>query len=63
MPKRFLTEPVQGEPAGGRYVKNLDKMLDEYYEESGFDKHTGYPTREKLKDLGLEDVAEKLYRR
>jgi aldehyde:ferredoxin oxidoreductase len=61
LPKRFLTEPVKGGPADGRYVKNLDAMLDEYYAESGFDKKTGWPTRTKLEELGLKDVADELY--
>ena len=61
LPKRFLTEPVKGGPADGRYVKDLDGMLDEYYEESGFDKKTGWPTRAKLEELGLKDVADELY--
>jgi aldehyde:ferredoxin oxidoreductase len=38
-------------------------MLDEYYVESGFDKKTGWPTRAKLKELGLQDVADELYGR
>jgi aldehyde:ferredoxin oxidoreductase len=61
LPKRFLTEPVKGGPADGRYVKNLDAMLDEYYAESGFDKKTGWPTRTKLEELGLKDMADELY--
>jgi aldehyde:ferredoxin oxidoreductase len=61
LPKRFLTEPVKGGPANGRYVSNLDGMLDEYYEESGFDKKTGWPTRAKLEELGLKDVADEIY--
>ena len=62
LPKRFLTEPVKGGPADGRYVKDLDGMLDEYYEESGFDKKTGWPARAKLEELGLKDVADELYK-
>jgi aldehyde:ferredoxin oxidoreductase len=61
LPKRFLTEPVKGGPAHGRCIRNLDGMLDEYYETSGFDKKTGWPTRTKLEELGLKDVADKLY--
>lgn len=61
LPKRFLTEAVKGGPADGRYVKDLNGMLDEYYEESGFDKKTGWPARAKLEGLGLKDVADELY--
>ena len=63
LPKRFLTEPIKGGPANGRYVKNLDAMLDEYYEESGFDKKTGWPTKTKLEELDLHDVADELYKK
>lgn len=32
-------------------------MIDDYYAARGWDKETGIPTREKLHDLGLIDVA------
>jgi aldehyde:ferredoxin oxidoreductase len=38
-------------------------MLDEFYTESGFDLKTGWPTKAKLKELGLKDVADELYPR
>jgi aldehyde:ferredoxin oxidoreductase len=63
LPKRLLTEPIKGGPADGRRIENLDAMLDEYYKESGFDKKTGWPTRRKLQGLGLEDVADQLYKK
>jgi aldehyde:ferredoxin oxidoreductase len=31
-------------------------MLDEYYCERGWDKETGLPTKESLKNLGLENL-------
>ena len=31
----------------------FEKMLDEYYDERGWDKEEGIPTQEKLKELGL----------
>jgi aldehyde:ferredoxin oxidoreductase len=34
-------------------------MLDEYYRVRGWD-HEGFPTDEKLKELNLSDIAEKL---
>lgn len=37
---------------------DLERMLDEYYEERGWDSRTGHPTREKLGQLGLlEDTS------
>lgn len=62
LPKRILEEPIKGGKFDGRRINDLEAMLDEYYEESGFDKKTGWPTREKLEEIGLKDVADELYR-
>ncbi|OKY78010.1 MAG: Aldehyde:ferredoxin oxidoreductase [Candidatus Methanohalarchaeum thermophilum] len=35
-------------------------LLENYYEERGWDKENGWPTRDKLEELGLSDVADKL---
>ena len=35
-------------------------LLDKYYELSGWDLSNGYPTRAKLEQLGLSDIADKL---
>ncbi len=37
------------------------KLLDKYYELSGWDIRTGYPSKSKLYELGLEDVAEEIW--
>jgi aldehyde:ferredoxin oxidoreductase len=34
--------------------EDLEKMVQDYYEERGWDIQTGAPTREKLIELGLE---------
>lgn len=44
-----------------RSLSVLDLMLDEYYAERGWDKN-GIPTKEKLAELGLEDVIKDLER-
>jgi len=61
LPKRF-TEPLPEGPYKGQAFsqKELEKMLDYYYEFRGWDKETGIPTREKLKELELEYVAREL---
>jgi aldehyde:ferredoxin oxidoreductase len=41
-------------------MDTFNKMLDEYYEERGWNVDTGIPTREKLNELGMEDLAEDL---
>jgi aldehyde:ferredoxin oxidoreductase len=61
LPKRILKEPIRGGKYDGQRIENFDAMLDEYYQESGFDKKTGWPTRAKLDELGLDDVADELY--
>jgi aldehyde:ferredoxin oxidoreductase len=37
-------------------------LLDDYYALHGWDKRTGWQTREGLRSLGLEEVAEQLDR-
>jgi aldehyde:ferredoxin oxidoreductase len=54
-------------PEGDRYLtdwfgkrltrKDLEEILDHYYEERGWDIKKGIPTREKLIELGLEEYA------
>lgn len=40
---------------------DMDLMLKDYYEYRGWDPDTGRPTREKLEELDLENVAADLY--
>ena len=58
LPKRMTSEPLKNAgPSTGQFVKDLDNLLDEYYEAFGYTKE-GVPTIEKLKELGMEDVTE-----
>jgi aldehyde:ferredoxin oxidoreductase len=52
LPDRIVKDPMPAGPAKGQVV-HLDKMLPEYYELRGWDKD-GVPTKERLKELGLE---------
>jgi len=54
-----LEEPLPEGPAQGQ-VNNLEILLDPYYEFRGWDKATGKPTPEKLKELGLEEVISQI---
>ncbi len=60
LPKRLLEEPLPEGAAEGHRVEKLDVMLDAYYEFRGWDKKTGKPTPEKLKELGLDYVIGKI---
>jgi len=57
LPDRFTKEPMPDGFAKGQIV-NLEPMISEYYECRGWDKDTGVPTRKKLEELGLEEVAQ-----
>ncbi len=58
LPERFLKEPAPQGPCKGHVVE-LDEMLKEYYKLRGLDER-GYPSIEKMKELGLEEVARQL---
>ena len=59
LPRRLLEEPY-AIPGVKPTVVELDALLDEYYALHNWNVATGLPTREKLEELGLEDVAEDL---
>jgi aldehyde:ferredoxin oxidoreductase len=58
LPERLLTEV--NKRAGGTVVK-LEETLPQYYKERGWDPRKSLPTKEKLKELGLEDIAKDLW--
>lgn len=59
LPDRMLKEPLPDGPAKGQVV-DIDSMVEEYYQLRGWEKDSGFPTKDKLLELGLEDVAEDL---
>ncbi len=59
LPKALLTPLTEGGSAG--YVPDLEGMLFAYYDARGWDEKTGKPTRGKLMELGMEDVAKDLW--
>ncbi|MEM0027440.1 MAG: aldehyde ferredoxin oxidoreductase family protein [Ignisphaera sp.] len=61
LPERFLKEPFLRMPAKGQ-IFELDKLLNDYYAARGWDVKMGLPTRKKLEELGLKDVADELER-
>jgi aldehyde:ferredoxin oxidoreductase len=63
LPPRLLEEPLPDGPAAGKVNENLPAMLDRYYELRGWDKVTGKPTPEKLRELGLEEYIPDIWAR
>ncbi|MFC1907082.1 aldehyde ferredoxin oxidoreductase family protein [Chloroflexota bacterium] len=68
LPERWLNEPLkignkEGVPLKDYFKtktvtrEDVDKLLDDYYDEHGWDIKTGVPTKKKLSELGLDDVA------
>jgi len=58
LPPRFTEEPLPDGPSKGQRIpkEELESMLDNYYELRGWDKKTGNPTKQKLKELDLAFV-------
>jgi aldehyde:ferredoxin oxidoreductase len=59
LPARFLEEPAPDGPCKGQTV-DLKTLLDDYYKHRGWDIETGLIPESKLKELGLDHVAEEL---
>jgi aldehyde:ferredoxin oxidoreductase len=55
LPRRVMEEPLKNGLSEGEYIsrKDLDQMLDEYYEARVWDSQ-GIPKAEKLSELGLD---------
>jgi len=59
LPKALLKPFPDGGSAG--YVPDLEGMLIAYYQHRGWDLETGKPSREKLLELKLDEVAKDLW--
>ena len=59
LPKRFTHDALKAGASQG-LVARTQEMLDAYYEERGWDKDSGLPTRQKLEQLELTTVADRL---
>lgn len=59
LPKALLQPLPDGGSEG--FVPDIDGMLAAYYEARGWDKETGKPSREKLIELGMDDIAKDLW--
>jgi aldehyde:ferredoxin oxidoreductase len=56
LPERLFTQPSTKGPSKGQVVDReaFEQMRNEYYQVVGWDKETGIPTDEKLKELGIK---------
>ena len=61
-PARLMEEPLKSGASKGHFIspEDLKLMLGEYYSARGWEVSTGAPTRKKLGELGLEDVADEM---
>ncbi|MBM4331775.1 MAG: aldehyde ferredoxin oxidoreductase family protein [Deltaproteobacteria bacterium] len=64
MPPERVYDPLPSGPAKGMHLteEKVNRMLDEYYELRGWDSN-GIPKEEKLRELGLAEIAVDLLRR
>ncbi|NTV42321.1 MAG: hypothetical protein HGA63_03380, partial [Syntrophobacteraceae bacterium] len=63
LPQRLMSEPLPEGPAQGMCIDQeaLEKMKDAYYEFRSWDKATGVPTPEKLRELNLDELVPDLW--
>jgi aldehyde:ferredoxin oxidoreductase len=61
-PERFYIEPLPEGPTKGQQLsrEEMDTVLDEYYTLRKWDKKTGWPTKQRLAELELTEVAQNL---
>lgn len=60
LPIRFTHQPLK-HGASKDLVARAAEMLDEYYRLRGWDPETGWPTKDKLLELSLQEEWQKLY--
>ncbi|MFB0563392.1 MAG: aldehyde ferredoxin oxidoreductase C-terminal domain-containing protein, partial [Candidatus Lokiarchaeia archaeon] len=62
LPDQWFTEPRFMEYTGkGELTReNVEEMLDEYYDERGWNKKTSIPNKQKLIELDLKEELENL---
>ena len=66
-PLETIDEPKRKKPLTDYYQnvdlapEDVEKIYDEYYTDRGWDVEKGIPTKEKLIELGLEDIAGRLW--
>jgi aldehyde:ferredoxin oxidoreductase len=59
LPHRLTHTPAPDGPSKGQIVE-LDQMLDEYYEQRGWNVKDGLPTNQTMRRVNLDDVVKDL---
>ena len=60
MPGRTVGDPPLDAGPTANITVDVETMVNEYYQAMDWDPETGKPSRKKLMELGLEDVADQL---
>jgi aldehyde:ferredoxin oxidoreductase len=60
---RYGSTPVDGPAKGQSVMAQWDKMIETWYRDVGYDRKTGKPLPQTLKDLGLDWLAKELWGR
>ena len=60
LPPRFTDDEIPSGPSKGKIYKILEPMRTAWYKVQGWDLETGIPTRSRLIELGLGDIADDL---
>ena len=63
LPERLTSQPLPGGPAEGMVndPEMIELMKDAYYDFRGWDRATGIPTKEKLRELDLDEFISDLW--
>ena len=59
---RYGSAPVDGPAKGVSIMPHWDKMRGDLYEKMGWDRKTGKPSPEILKELGIEHVVNDIWK-
>lgn len=62
LPKALCKPYTDSQPGDENQPPDFAPMLEAYYAARGWDPHTGYPTKSKLEELGLDFVVPVLYK-
>jgi len=61
LPARFIEEPLLEGPSKGEVIR-IGGMVQEYYQLRKWDPVMGYPSEEKLNELGIANLKSNLQR-